>query len=146
MEPSGHRQQLLLKLIYEDERSASGRVRLVPEDPDVPRLQFQGRSARARASLDRARRDLEEVMAPLPIADAGDFVVSPTESHILGTAVMGDDSATSVVDAALIHHRVRNLLVLGSSAFPTAAPANPTLTLSALSRMAARKLWASAHA
>jgi choline dehydrogenase-like flavoprotein len=52
---------------------------------------------------------------------------------------MGDDPETSVVDRHLIHHQVRNLLVLGGSAFPTSSPANPTLTLSALS------LWAADH-
>jgi choline dehydrogenase-like flavoprotein len=56
---------------------------------------------------------------------------------------MGRDSETSVVDRDLIHHRVRNLLVLGGSAFPTAAPANPTLTISALSLRAAREMFGS---
>jgi len=53
---------------------------------------------------------------------------------------MGRDPKTSVVDADLRHHRVRNLLVLGSSTFPTCPPANPTLTLAALSLRAARRL------
>jgi choline dehydrogenase-like flavoprotein len=63
----------------------------------------------------------------------------PTEGHILGTTVMGADPRESVVDRHLIHHRVRNLLVLGGSAFPTSSPANPTLTIAALS------LWAAAR-
>jgi len=58
------------------------------------------------------------------------------------TTPMGLDPATSVVDADLRHHRVRNLLVLGASVFPTCPPANPTLTLSALSTRAARRLFA----
>jgi choline dehydrogenase-like flavoprotein len=45
---------------------------------------------------------------------------------------MGDDPTTSIVDKYLIHHQVRNLMVLGSSVFPTCAPANPILTISAL--------------
>jgi choline dehydrogenase-like flavoprotein len=52
---------------------------------------------------------------------------------------MGKDTTDSVVDRHLIHHQYRNLLVLGASAFPTASPAYPTLTLSALS------LWAADH-
>ena len=63
-----------------------------------------------------------------------------TEGHILGTTSMGDDPTTSVVDRHLIHHRVRNLLVLGGSVFPTISPANPTLTISALSLWAADRL------
>jgi choline dehydrogenase-like flavoprotein len=63
-----------------------------------------------------------------------------TESHILGTVVMGNDPATSVVDRTLVHHRLRNLVVLGGSAFPTVSPANPTLTISALSLWSAAKV------
>jgi choline dehydrogenase-like flavoprotein len=51
---------------------------------------------------------------------------------------MGDDPATSVIDRHLIHHTARNLIVLGSGAFPVGGPANPTLTLAALS------LWSAA--
>jgi choline dehydrogenase-like flavoprotein len=36
-----------------------------------------------------------------------------------------------------VHHRWRNLFVLGGGSFPTISPANPTLTLSALSLRAA---------
>jgi choline dehydrogenase-like flavoprotein len=57
---------------------------------------------------------------------------------------MGQSAADSVVDDALVHHRVRNLLVLGSGVFPTAPPANPTLTITALSLRAADRLFASA--
>ena len=36
------------------------------------------------------------------------------------------------MDSFGVHHRLRNLVVLGGSMFPTAPPANPTLTLAAL--------------
>ncbi|MEM8842233.1 MAG: GMC oxidoreductase, partial [Pseudomonadota bacterium] len=62
------------------------------------------------------------------------------EAHILGSARMGSDPSSSVVDADLRHHRYRNLLVLGASSFVTGPPANPTLTLSALSLRAADRL------
>jgi len=55
--------------------------------------------------------------------------------------VMGNDPESSVVDRHLVHHQVRNLMVLGGSAFPTCSPANPTLTLSALSLWAAQALF-----
>jgi len=56
-----------------------------------------------------------------------------TAAHIMGTCVMGDDPATSVVDRWGQAHEVPNLWIVGSSVFPTSATANPTLTLAALS-------------
>ena len=53
---------------------------------------------------------------------------------------MGSDPATSVVDKHLLHHRVRNLAVLGSGTFPTCPAANPTLILSALALLAAEHI------
>jgi choline dehydrogenase-like flavoprotein len=46
-----------------------------------------------------------------------------------------------VVDSSLIHHKYRNLFVLGASTFPTISPANPTLTLSALSLRAGQRAF-----
>jgi choline dehydrogenase-like flavoprotein len=53
--------------------------------------------------------------------------------HHIGTARMGSDVRTSVVDADCRIHSVRNLYVAGSAVFPTSGQANPTLTLIALS-------------
>jgi choline dehydrogenase-like flavoprotein len=64
-----------------------------------------------------------------------------SSGHIQGTVVMGRSPLDSIVDAQLVHHQFRNLLVLGASAFPTAIPGLPTLTLSALSLRAADHLF-----
>ena len=53
--------------------------------------------------------------------------------HIIGTARMGNDATTSVVDRELRSHDHKNLFILGSAVFPTSATANPTLTIAALS-------------
>jgi choline dehydrogenase-like flavoprotein len=53
--------------------------------------------------------------------------------HHIGTARMGSDPRTSVVDRDCRVHSVNNLFVSGSAAFPTSSQANPTLTLIALS-------------
>jgi gluconate 2-dehydrogenase alpha chain len=45
---------------------------------------------------------------------------------------MGDDPATSVVDAWLRTHEVDNVLVVGGSAFPQAPGRGPTGTICAL--------------
>jgi choline dehydrogenase-like flavoprotein len=53
--------------------------------------------------------------------------------HHIGTARMGTDARTSVVNADCQVHSVRNLFIAGSAVFPTSSQANPTLTLVALS-------------
>jgi choline dehydrogenase-like flavoprotein len=53
--------------------------------------------------------------------------------HHIGTARMGADPRTSVVDRDCRVHSVDNLFVAGSATFPTSSQANPTLTLVALS-------------
>jgi choline dehydrogenase-like flavoprotein len=53
-------------------------------------------------------------------------------SHQCGTARMGDDPATSVVDASLRAHDLDNLWISDSSPFPSSAAVNPAITVSAL--------------
>jgi choline dehydrogenase-like flavoprotein len=53
--------------------------------------------------------------------------------HHIGTARMGTDPRSSVVDADARVHGLANLYVAGSAVFPTSSQANPTLTLLALS-------------
>lgn len=60
--------------------------------------------------------------------------------HHIGTARMGSDPRTSVVDADCRVHSVNNLFVAGSAVFPTSSQANPTLTLVALSLRLGRHL------
>lgn len=62
--------------------------------------------------------------------------------HVMGTCRMGSDPATSVVDADHRAHDHKNLFIVGSSVFPTTGTANPTLTIAALSLMAADKIIA----
>jgi choline dehydrogenase-like flavoprotein len=52
--------------------------------------------------------------------------------HHMGTTRMSDDASRGVVDANCRVHGVANLFIAGSSVFPTAGFANPTLTLLAL--------------
>jgi choline dehydrogenase-like flavoprotein len=53
--------------------------------------------------------------------------------HHLGTARMGSDPHTSVVDRNCRIHGLRNLYIAGGAVFPTSSQANPTLTIVALS-------------
>jgi choline dehydrogenase-like flavoprotein len=67
--------------------------------------------------------DLTEIKN-LPYTDA---------SHHLGTTRMSAEPKTGVVDANCRVHGVDNLYIAGSSVFPTAGHANPTLTIAAMS-------------
>lgn len=53
--------------------------------------------------------------------------------HMIGTTRMGNDPAVSVTDANARVHGMQNLYIAGSSLFPAAGAANPTLTILALS-------------
>lgn len=57
--------------------------------------------------------------------------------HVMGTYRMGSDPDTSVVDATLRSHDYQNLYLLGSGVFPSVGTANPTLTIAALTLLAA---------
>jgi choline dehydrogenase-like flavoprotein len=60
--------------------------------------------------------------------------------HHIGTARMGTDRHSSVVDAQCRVHGVTNLYIAGSATFPTSSQANPTLTVVALALRLARHL------
>ena len=52
--------------------------------------------------------------------------------HLLGTARMGHDPATSVVNPWGRSHDVRNLFIVDGSIFVTSGGVNPTSTIQAL--------------
>lgn len=60
-----------------------------------------------------------------------------SSGHNLGTARMGDDPGTSVVDGFGRAHEVENLFVIDGSVFPTSTGTNPTATICAFARRAA---------
>lgn len=53
-------------------------------------------------------------------------------SHHMGTTIMGDDSASSVVDGQCKSHDLTNMYIAGPGVFPTGGAANPMLTTVAL--------------
>ncbi|HZY20173.1 MAG TPA: GMC family oxidoreductase [Ramlibacter sp.] len=64
----------------------------------------------------------------------------PAPGHHIGTARMGRDVRTSVVDPDCRLHLVGNLYVAGSAVFPTCGQADPTLTVLALTLRLADRL------
>ena len=132
------RQIAHLRVIFENLREPGNTVRLDPDNPRVPVVMHPNHSAYTQRGLSALERRMEELLRPLPVEDIF-MKASPidNEAHIMGTTVMGNDPATSVIDRNMLHHDVRNLFVLGSGAYPTFAPANPTLTICALALRAA---------
>ena len=141
IEPGRWRQVLPIRLVYEDVPAEANFVSPAADDRDMPVTTFTGHSDYTQRSIERAHADLEQILSPLPV-ESVELVEVSSESHIQGTTVMGSDPSDSIVDDGCVHHRHRNLVVLGSSVFPSCSPANPTLTLSALAVRAADELAA----
>ena len=78
--------------------------------------------ARGKEVLEAAGAKDSDVMAPLP----------PAGWHLMGTARMGTDPKSSVVNEWGRSHDVRNLFIIDGSIFVTAAAVNPTNTIQAL--------------
>ena len=74
--------------------------------------------------------------------------IEPTNGgeHLLGTARMGDDPATSVVDRHHRSHDVPNLFICDGSNFVTSGRGQPTMTIMALAFRAAEHIAAAARA
>lgn len=126
------------KLIYEDYRRPENRVTV--KGDGKPTLVYEGPHAVAENGLKASKQLAEQLLAKLPVDEIKVGGVQATESHIMCSAPMGKDPETSVVDRALRHHTYSNVVVAGASAFPSAPPANPTLTLSALSLWSATQI------
>ena len=60
--------------------------------------------------------------------------------HLMGTAKMGNDPKTSVVDSNCKTHDVDNLYIIDGSVFTTSAAVNPTPTIQAVALRAADKI------
>ena len=79
--------------------------------------------------------------SPDPGFPYGGFISPvPNSKHVMGTARMGSDPATSVTDPYGRLHDAPNVVVADSSVFVTSAGYGPTLTLVALAMRAARAM------
>ena len=104
----------------------------------IPKVRYASESDYVLRGYRHLKDNIGSLFRSLPVEEIFlDDKPQPSESHILGTTRMHDNPSTGVVDKNLIHHQYRNLFVLGGSVFPTITPANPTLTISALSLYAA---------
>jgi choline dehydrogenase-like flavoprotein len=106
-----------------------------------PELHFKGASDYTWKAVKNMKEKLPGILSPLPVEKIEFRDPFKSEAHVLGTTRMSTNANSGVVDKNLIHHHYRNLFVLGSGAFTTYSPNNPTLTLSALSLHAADKAF-----
>jgi len=132
-------------LITEDLPDPENRVELsssLTDDAGLPAPRIVYRMS------DNSRRliawHLERAKESLMVAGAKrtEVIHYPANGHLLGTARMGSDPATSVVDPDCRAHDVPNLLVPDGSVFVTAGSANPTTTIAAIALRAADRLIA----
>ena len=86
-----------------------------------------------------AERIMRQIWAAAGASDIWSFA---RYAHTIGTARMGDDPGSSVVDADGRAHDVPNLTICDNSVFPSALSANPALTIMALSLRTAERFLA----
>jgi len=124
-------------MICEDLPELHNRVTLDPELTDsngipAPRISYT-LSENSRRMLDHAIARGTEVLKAAGAREVS--AVAPMRGagwHMMGTARMGHDPATSVVNAWGRAHDVRNLFVIDGSIFVTSGGVNPTSTIQAL--------------
>jgi choline dehydrogenase-like flavoprotein len=105
-----------------------------------PHVSFPKQSDYGLQGVKAALDKLATVLRPLPVERIEVRQMDEISVHLQGTLRMGNDPSESVVDAGQVHHDVRNLIVVGSSVFPTSGSAPPSLTVAAMSLRAARLL------
>lgn len=139
-EPGRWRQTAPLIIVVEDLVDPANHVTVAADDDTRAVVNFKGESDYARRGMAAALENLPKLLAPLPVEAIEVREMRATERHIQSTLAMGSDPATSVVDDGLVHHRYRNLVVVGTSVLPTCSAANPSLTAAALALRSAERL------
>ena len=124
------------RMIFEDLPDPENYIAVGP-DGHKPVIKYKGPSEYALKGVEAMKKKLPEILSCLPVEKIIYQDSFASEAHICGATKMSKTAAEGVVDKNLIHHQYRNLFVLGSGSFTTFTPANPTLTLSALSMYAA---------
>ena len=124
--------------------NADSRVTLIDavDTLGVPRIRVDWRYSRG--DVTTVQRALAQFASDVKNSGCGRFDYDPAEveaemtrygaygGHHIGTARMGVDPHSSVVDANARVHGIDNLHIAGAAIFPTSGQANPTLTLVAL--------------
>lgn len=131
---------LPLMVVGEDLPNIENRV-IVDSDTGDAIIDYRGEADYGMKGVRFGLDNLEKLLAPLPVESIHFREWRLTESHVQGTLRMGQADDGSVVDGQMLHHRMRNLVVVGTSTYPSCSPANPSLTAAALSLRAADLLY-----
>lgn len=138
-EPGKWRKMAKMKFIFEDLPNERNRVEL-SDNPLIPRIEYKGHDPYVDRAMGELEDNIQKTFSFLPLEKVEvDGFFQKTEGHIYSTTRMADSADAGVIDKNLIHHQYRNLFIVGSGAYPSISPANPTLTLCSLSLMAADK-------
>lgn len=124
-------------IIAEDLPHAHNRVTLDPDMTDADGIPAPKVTYRYDEGMQRLLAFMQE-KAMISMREAGAYATQAapplreTGWHILGTARMGHDRESSVVDGYGRAHEVANLFVMDGSVMPTSGAVNPTATVAAL--------------
>ncbi len=147
-----------IQMMGEDVPQLANRVDLDPHVRDfhrlpVPRITYSPhrfelaaaayyapRLAEICASAPGINQSLQTLINQLSAQNTNPLSGSNSTKHILGTARMGDDPRTSVVDRFGRMHDLDNVHIADGSVFTTSGGFNPTLTIMALALRAARHM------
>ncbi|MFG6432142.1 GMC oxidoreductase [Roseateles sp. LYH14W] len=141
-----------LEINAEQRPLAESRVTLVQATDalGMPQLKVDWRYHRA--DIDSVGQSLQQIARSVAQAGLGEYTFDEARlehdltcfgaygGHHIGTARMGTDARSSVVDADCRVHGVDNLWIASSAVFPTSGQANPTLSIVALSLRLAEHL------
>ena len=133
-------------LLGEDLPEEHNRVDLDPDVTDshgIPAARvsytYSENSLRMHEHARKVALELLDAAGARDVLDSG--VIQPA-FHLMGTARMGRDPKTSVVNDWNQAHDVGNLFIVDGSSFVTSAGVNPTSTIGALALRAADGIWA----
>ena len=131
-----HRRTTGLGAILEDLPEAHNRVTLDPALKDgngipAPKIDYT-LSENSRRMMGFAIARGTDILQAAGAYDVEGGLLDRGGWHLMGTARMGNDPATSVVNAWGRSHDVRNLFIVDGSIFITSAGVNPTHTIQAL--------------
>jgi choline dehydrogenase-like flavoprotein len=134
-----------IAIMAEDLPEDINRVELDPHTADSNHIPAPRVTYRASANTQRmlvhgaaAARHVLEAAGARRILDSGRVM---NFAHYMGTARMGRDPQSSVVNAWNQAHDVPNLFIVDGSSFTTSAAVNPTSTIGALALRAADGIW-----